>query len=74
MDILWHVELGCALLVSAELHDKVLVASLTLTDRRTEAKLQRESDHQYLLVFDALTINRTCISSFGSRNSFEMVV
>ena len=38
-NVLGHVELGSALLVTAELHDKILVAGLTLSNGSTEPKL-----------------------------------
>jgi hypothetical protein len=73
-NILCHVKLSSRLFLSCELHDQVLVSGLTLPDGCAEAELLYDSNvvqrsrRGYLL-----TMNRTCWSSLGSKNSLEML-
>ena len=75
-DVLRHVEFSGAFFVSAELHDKVLVASLTLADGGTKAQLVGSIDFTECYDSNEIrrTINKTCMSSLGRRNSLEIVV
>lgn len=39
VDALGHVQLGSRLFLARELHDQILISSLTLSDRRAKTKL-----------------------------------
>jgi hypothetical protein len=41
-----HIQLSSDLLLTAELHDQVLVTGLTLSDGNIEAKLEKEKSQQ----------------------------
>lgn len=73
--LLSHIQLSSDLFLTTELHNEVLITRLALPNRCAEAKLafmsqyNRQPESNVLL----LTMNSTCWSSLGSRNSREML-
>jgi hypothetical protein len=69
-----HVQFRRDFLLTSELHHQILITGLALADRDSQVKLPRGRSSIKSLVaqYGILTMNKTCWSSLGSRNNFEM--
>ena len=73
-NVLCQIQLGSSLLFPSELHHEVLIPRLALLDWNTQAHLKRSQQvRKHTARRKRPTMNNTCKSSLGNKNSFNIV-
>ena len=72
-DVLCQVQLCSRLLFPGELHHEVLIPRLTLLDWNAQTHLIKSQTGSGPETANRLTMNNTCKSSFGNKNSLCIV-